>query len=523
MTKLIFSADDGFTGKELWLTDGTAAGTRLLADIWPGGGSASPSSLTSLGDGRVVFAAADPVHNTELWVSDGTTAGTRLVFDINTSSSGYGASYPGNFALLENGRALFAATDPERGFSPWVTDGTAEGTRALEPNPETAYSYLSGAFVALGDGRALFSVGDSQIGAELWVTDGTQDGTDLVADIAPGPRGSSPGSYFGGSGMIAVGGGQAIFGADDGVNGRELWISDGTGTGTYLLADLWPGTYNPYPGSGDVPGSSSPANFTALGDGRILFTAADPDRGTELWITDGTAYGTRIVADLWTGTTVPYQGAAPTPASSSPGSIRALGDGRAVFAADDGVHGRELWVTDGTEAGTYLLADAWEGGGSGNPGSGGSYSSPVPPYGPPPYGPGGGPGGIFALGDGRAVFSATDPVHGNELWITDGTPDGTRLVEDINRNVQGYANSVPSYFAALEDGRVVFMADDGANGAEPWISDGTPEGTQLLRNINPGAAGSGAFGFVSVSSADGAYDPVAPAQSPPVADGWFGA
>lgn len=127
----------------------------------------------------------------------------------------------------------------------------------------------------------------------------------------------------------------------------------------------------------------------------------------------------------------------------------------------------------------------------------------------------------FLLDQVRAKGGET--VHGNELWITDGTPDGTRLVEDINRNVQGYANSVPSYFAALEGGRVVFMADDGANGAEPWISDGTPEGTQLLRNINPGAAGSGAFGFVSVSSADGAYDPVAPAQSPPVADGWLGA
>lgn len=520
MANLVFSADDGSTGRELWTTDGTVAGTRLLADIWPGGGSASPSSLTSLGDGRVVFAAADPVHNTELWATDGTTAGTRLVLDINTASSGYGPSYPGNFALLENGRALFVASDPEHGYEPWVTDGTAEGTRVLETNPGSGYSYLSGAFVALNDGRALFSVSDSERGSELWATDGTQDGTGLVADIYPGPGGSSPGAYYGSPGMLALGDGRAVFGADDGANGRELWISDGTEGGTYLLADLWPGTYNPYPGSGDFPGSSNPANFTALGDGRVLFTAADPDRGTELWITDGTAGGTRIVADIWTGTTVPYQGANPTPASSSPGNIRALGDGRAVFAADDGVHGRELWVTDGTEAGTCLLADVWEGGGSGNPGGGGSYSPAPSPSGPPPYGSGYGPGGILALGDGRAVFSATDPVHGNELWITDGTPGGTRLVEDINRNAQGYANSVPSYFAALGDGRVVFTADDGANGAEPWITDGTPEGTQLLRNINPGAAGSGASAFVRVSTVDEAHAPAAGGASQP-ADEWF--
>ena len=80
-----------------------------------------------------------------------------------------------------------------------------------------------------------------------------------------------------------------------------------------------------------------------------------------------------------------------------------------------------------------------------------------------------------------------------------------------------------STFAALEDGRVVFTADDGSNGAEPWVSDGTPEGTQLLRNINPGAAGSGVSGFASVSPADGAYDPAAPVRSPPATEEWFGA
>jgi ELWxxDGT repeat protein len=515
MVTLVFSADDGSDGRELWLTDGTPAGTRLLADIWPGGGSAGASSLTPLGDGRAVFAATDPVHNTEPWVTDGTEAGTRLVLDMNTASSGFGASYPNRFAFLDDGRALFVASDPEHGTEPWVTDGTAEGTRVLETNPGSEYSYLSGAFVALGDGRALFGANDRERGDELWVTDGTQDGTALVADINPGPNGSFPGSYFGTSGILALGDGRAIFGADDGANGRELWISDGTEAGTYLLADLWPGTYNPYPGSGDMPGSSSPVNFTELGDGRALFTATDRDRGTELWITDGTADGTRIVADLWRGTSIPYPGADPTAASSSPGNILALGDGRALFAADDGVHGRELWITDGTEAGTYLLADLWEGGGSGNPGTGGSYFSPPPPYGPPPYGPGGGPGGIFALGDGRAVFSATDPVHGNELWITDGTPAGTRLVEDINRNLQGYASSVPSQFAALDDGRAVFTADDGVNGVEPWITDGTPEGTQLLRNINPGAAGSGAVGFVRLW-------PVDDTPAPPT-DEWFAA
>jgi ELWxxDGT repeat protein len=494
----------------------------LLVDAWPGGGSGNPSSLTPLGDGRAVFAATDPVHNAEPWVTDGTAAGTRLVLDVNADNSGFGASYPGGFAPLGDGRALFAASDPEHGNEPWVTDGTPEGTRLLETTPGPDGSYLSGAFVALGDGRALFGMSDPDRGSELWVTDGTQGGTALVADINPGPNGSFPGAPSGAPpAMFPLGDGRAVFAAEDGANGRELWVSDGTAAGTYLLADLWPGTFNPYPGSGDYPGSSSPSNFVALGPGRILFTASDGDRGTELWITDGTADGTRIVADLWAGTTIPYPGASPTAAGSRPGSILALGDGRAVFAAEDGEHGRELWITDGTEAGTRLVADLWEGGGSGNPG-GVSYSYPPPPYGPPygpPGGPGGpsGPGGIFALGDGRALFSGTDPLRGTELWITDGTPAGTRLVEDINSNAQGFASSVPSHFAALDDGRVVFAADDGANGVEPWITDGTAEGTRLLHDINPGAAGSGASGFARVSGAPAAE---VPEPSPP-ADGWL--
>jgi len=62
---LVFSADDGNSGRELWTTDGTAEGTRLLADLWPGGGGSSPGGFGSGGffpleDGRVLFTANDP-------------------------------------------------------------------------------------------------------------------------------------------------------------------------------------------------------------------------------------------------------------------------------------------------------------------------------------------------------------------------------------------------------------------------------------------------------------------------------
>jgi ELWxxDGT repeat protein len=143
---------------------------------------------------------------------------------------------------------------------------------------------------------------------------------------------------------------------------------------------------------------------------KVLFNADDGTHGYELWVTDGTAAGTSLV-DI-----------NPVAGDSSPGDITALGNGEALFDANDGTHGFELWVTDGTSAGTSLVTDI-------NPGSGGSY----------PY-------AISALGNGKALFSANDGTYGYELWVTDGTQAGTYLVKDINA---GSANSYPSSFAAL--------------------------------------------------------------------------
>ena len=73
---VFFSASDNVHGRELWKTDGTAAGTALVKDINPGGGSSYPEYLTDF-NGTLFFTANDGVHGTELWKSDGTAAGHR--------------------------------------------------------------------------------------------------------------------------------------------------------------------------------------------------------------------------------------------------------------------------------------------------------------------------------------------------------------------------------------------------------------------------------------------------------------
>src|SRR5689334_18037894 len=79
-------------------------------------------------------------------------------------------------------------------------------------------------------------------------------------------------------------------------------------------------------------------------------------------------------------------------------------------------------------------------------------------------------------------FTAMTPAEGEELWSSDGTPGGTIMVADIN---PGRGDSAPAELTAV-GGRLFFSADDGTNGRELWTSDGTPGGTTLVEDIDPG-------------------------------------
>src|SRR5262245_18159900 len=232
---IFFSARDNVHGRELWKTDGTAAGTAFVKDIRPGSGSSYPEYLTDF-NGTLFFTANNGMNGTELWKSDGTSAGTVLVRDIRPGSV---TSNPFNLTVIGT-TLFFTANDGVNGAELWKSDGTAAGTVLVKDiNPGSASSSPYDHTVVKG--TLFFTANDGANGRELWKSDGTAAGTVLVKDIRPGnspygfPLTSSPAN------LTAVGN-QLFFSADDGVSGRELWKSDGTAAGTVLVKDIRPGS-----------------------------------------------------------------------------------------------------------------------------------------------------------------------------------------------------------------------------------------------------------------------------------------
>jgi ELWxxDGT repeat protein len=486
-TTVLFSAETSPEGRELWKTNGTTAGTVLVRDLH-GRGSSSPEGFFQISSVplRVLFRATGSGSDTELWVTDGTNAGTQRVLDLRAGSAG---SVPDILALMSNQRALLSATPDGVLTTFYRSNGTALGTDLLAPAPAgSASSFPLPMSNSYPSASLLLAADDGLVGSELWRSDGSNAGTQLLRDLVSGPTSAlatgSAGTLFAGLQAVALDD-LVIFYADDGVHGQELWVTDGTAGGTQLLADIRPGT----------EGSVLSALFVM--DGFVLFFADDGTHGRELWRTDGTPAGTALVKDL-----VPGSGAAVSVLSNVIGRRAGL----LYFAATDPVFGLEPHISDGTTAGTVLLRDV-------RPGSGSSLPFIVTA------------GHPAAVSPTAIYFVADDGVHGQEIWRSEGTTSTTQLFADLDPgstgsdlsemvftdrlyvsggvagvyglrtvNSAGAATLLGSFpLGTFGDGgvsrltplgsRVLFAAFRATDGWEPWITDGTPSGTQLLRQI----------------------------------------
>lgn len=289
--KAFFAATDSEHGTELWVTDGTKAGTHIVADILPGSGSSSPAWLARLND-KVLFSAYTDDNGRQLWVSDGTAEGTKLI----AQTYNLGDGNPQAIYQINETQAVFAAiSDESAEYNPdegaqywlWVTDGTEEGTKLIKEvkvdNPGKENTNQHSPFVRVG--RRLFFKADDideHYGTELWVTDGTAEGTYLVKDINTEPNTDKGPGYTRDSAiddMENFNNNKLFFKAWTLESGNELWASDGTEEGTYEVYNADP-SVNPDNGIGNGPGVFGEG--WEVYKGRIWFRGWSPDGGYEL-------------------------------------------------------------------------------------------------------------------------------------------------------------------------------------------------------------------------------------------------
>ena len=362
-SRTVFAADaSGGGGSDLWITDGTTAGTKRIKDFaYP---DAEPEQFKALA-GKVYFVADDDVVGRELWVTDGTTAGTKLVADLRAGIHG---GEPHDLTVL--GNHLYFAAESGSGERLWRLDAPPAVGPPAPPVGLTPLPLVTAvrSIAAVGN-RIAFSAWSSGAGYEPWTSGGTPATTATIGDVNPGPNSSDPADFT----LTANG---IVFRAVTD-KGAELWRSDTVGTpgSTALVKDIWSGIQY-----------SNPKYFYAHA-GRALFKATDPT-GTHLWSTDGTPAGTVKLHDLSPG--------------DSNGNLPGYTSfkGKVYFDGTTWNEGSELWMTGGTAATTQLVKNI-------GPSASGSF-----------------PRNLSVVG-GRLFFAADTAPDTTSIWRSDGTPAST--------------------------------------------------------------------------------------------------
>lgn len=440
-----FVADTPARGKELWRTDGTAAGTKLVKDIAPGARSSNPTDLIVM-NGNLYFVADDGVHGRELWKTDGTASGTVMVKDI-FSGTGSGFFTSQSALMTVSGNNLYFLN----GVKLWKSNGTTAGTvevATVQPREMVDVN-----------GTLYFSAYATGAGYELWKSNGTNAGTKLVKDINPGTTSSQIGHMTNFNGTL-------LFQAWDGVHGSELWKSNGTAASTKMVTDLAPGSAGISMSNIVVLGSSAyfyadisgdklwKVNSTATAVNLVYAKFGGDDLnslivvGNELQFTSGFGYGTKLWKSDGTTTIAvnTFQGSA--------GPLTVVGN-TTFFTVDLSTKGNELWKSDGTAATTKMVKDIY---------LGDKDSSPAK---------------LTAFA-GMLLFTADDGKNGRELWRSNGVASGTKIVKNLVSGTNGSNVRNPVVF----NNDLYFSADNGVDGTELWHSDGTTSGTELFKDLN---------------------------------------
>jgi large repetitive protein len=444
----------------LWLTDGTVAGTKAIRPV------GFPEYLTVSGS-RAFFLAGGDDYPSDLWTSDGTARGTRFLRSF-AQPNHYQGAYTTYLKAVPGGIVLVGISGGSYGINLWKSDGTSAGTRQLTSFPDLAsLGGLAASQIATAGDR-LFFIASGIAGPRLWSSRGTAATTAPVTGCPGGCPALLPLS------PLVPAGDRVVFAAQDPAHGAEPWASDGTGAGTRLLRDLCAGacdstpeTFTPHDGTidfratwngrtrlvrtdgitalplapvaGDPPGGPTfPIDLADVG-ARTFFAGFD-SQGSQPWVTDGTAAGSRRIVS------------GPRSGGSDPRDAVVLGS-RLLFTASDGVE-RSVWTLD-TQGNSAPIAAT-------------GVAVDLP-----------GPSALTVSGS-LAYFLSDRGADGMELWRTDGSPAGTQ-------RLAAFQNRVLSDLRDL-GGSLAFRVTT-TDGEQPvfsfWGSDGTPEGTTARFGLPP--------------------------------------
>lgn len=341
-----------------------------------------------------------------------------LVQDLTPQPYQTGFSHPWHSAIASaNGLLFFVAQDEVNGIELWKSDGAITNTRLIKDIYPGAPSSNPQQFTVINE-TLFFAADDGSTGLELWKTDGTFTGTVQVKDILPGPQGSSPKHLINVAGTL-------FFIVDSGSDSSELWKSDGTEAGTILVKAGFPRFL--------LPHLLNLSNFTAA-NGRLFFAAEDGNSGKELWTSDGTTSGTKLVKDIYPG-----------PISSFPDNLTNI-NGMIFFITHSSTSA--LWKSDGTAAGTQLVQEF-----------GRDYIDDL------------------TVVNKTLLFICYAHNENVSLWKSDGTTNGTVLIQEFGQSyLVALTNVNDILFFFLIDSREPTLLKNGL-----WKSDGTTSGTVNLR------------------------------------------
>jgi large repetitive protein len=260
------------------VTDGTPAGT---SSVQTRPGSEGARCFVER-NGAIYFKRAGEIVGAEIRRAD--FLGNDVAIAATQSGGGVSNCSSRNVTIAAlGGNLLYAASTP-LGNELLVLDASDQNVTTIDIEPGVSGS-RPGNFVASA-GLMFMSADTASFGDELWVSDGTASGTRLLVDIEPGPESSFPRS------MTRLGN-RVLFTARTLAGGRELYASDGTAAGTVRLADLVAGPGSAFSGA-DVLRTSP---FLALSTNKAWFTPAIPFSTCRLFETDGTPSGTRCALD----------------------------------------------------------------------------------------------------------------------------------------------------------------------------------------------------------------------------------